>query len=479
MEIALKKFLKIIESEERPDLKDVAGWLKELNMDEGTWKIVSKELCKNYGFKDEAALRRSMQGSESLTTKPDDYVDDFSPLLDDIKLGGWIRDYVEHTRGMEPPTVFHFATALTILGASLRRNVHIDFGYFQIWPAIQSMLVGPSGKTKKTTASEYGVDLACDIKEKRLFNLLPDEGSGEALKTELYQIGKREKASTGLLFVSEMATFIGKQEYNTNLVQTLTDLFDSRKAKRRRTGARGSEDMVDIAVSALLCSNEDWLADAIPASAFGGGFFGRMLVFYQPDTDRIFPQPEMDFRERVKVQTHLKLAAQVQGKCILTPDASRWYDGRYRQMKKQWPKDERIVPFWERLHIHLLRMAMLITISDNLGQDMGGEIIHLEVPALEKADSILGWVLKYLPKVYVHVGGTQFGADHHRIHSIISRHGGFLESEDLGRKMSSRLSRRQLREHTETMEANGVITKVRINPWEGRYGWRVIKKLEE
>lgn len=242
--------------------------------------------------------------------------------------------------------------------------------------------------------------------------------------------------------------------------------------------------MVNIAVSALFCSNEDWLADAIPASAFGGGFFGRMLVFYQEDTDRVFSIPRFgDPKDRVKLQALLKRVEKVRGRVVLTPDAARWYDVRYKEMKAQWPTDERLVPFWERLHIHLLRMGMLITISDTLdlveGMPTGEDTIDLDIPALEKADRILGWILKYLPKVYVHVGGSTFGADHYRIYSIISRHGGMMEAGELGRKMARRLSKRVLSEHLDTMVANGVIRRIQINPWEGKYGWQITKKLED
>jgi hypothetical protein len=485
MDIALKKFLKVIESEERPrDLREVARWLKSLQMDGDTWEEISKSLCTAYGFKDDEDLAKNL--GRPTFTATSDYVDDFSPLIDDIKLGGWIRDYIEYTRGMEAPTPFHFATALTLLGASLRRNIYIDFGYFKIWPAVQSMLVAPSGKGKKSTAAEFGVQTLLKIMELKLFNVLPDSGSGEALQTELSQAWKREKEATGLLYISEMATFIGKQDYNVNLIQMLTDLFDSRDAKRRRTSARGNEEMGDIAVSALMCSNPDWLSEAIPASAFGGGFFGRMLVFYQPDTDRIFPYPQApDFREEVRLLEIVKRVSDIgkngKQKATLTPTAMRWYDGRYRELKKNWPTDERLVPFWERYSIHLLRMAMLITISDRIkANDTPTEpIMHIHLDALEQADRLLGWILQYLPKVYRHVGGSLFGVDHNKIYEMILRHGGTMGDTELGRSMAHRMPRRTLKEHMDTLEKNGIVEPVRLDPWAGTYGWKIIRKMEE
>src|SRR3990172_5274109 len=280
----------------RPDLQALSEWLSKQEIPYDEWGDLADALCTAYGYADEIELASHI--SKPKFTRVSEYTDDFTPLLDEIQLGGWLRDYVEHTRGMEAPTPFHFATGMTVLGACLKRQVFVDQGYYQIWPAVQAMLVGPSGRVKKSTAAGYGVDLALQLTE-GLFNLLPDAGSGEALITELSQIARKNGERTGLLYVSEMATFLGKQEYNINLIQNLTDIFDCRLSKRKRTGARGNEAMKNIAVSALFCTNEDWAIDAIPSSAFGGGFMRRVLLFYQGGTDRVFPRPQKPTAESI------------------------------------------------------------------------------------------------------------------------------------------------------------------------------------
>jgi len=456
----------------KPDIRNISDWLARQQLTTGEWDALVKALCLAYEFRDEEHLAEKIK--LPLFTTSTGYVDDFSALVDEINLQGWLREYIEHTRNMEAPTVFHFGTAVTILGATLKRQCWVNQGYYTLWPAVQTMLVGPSGKVKKSTAASYGVELGMQLPG--LFNLLPDEGSGEALKTELSQICRRTGESTGLLYVSELGTFLGKQEYNVNLVQALTDLFDSRVSKRRRTVARANEEMKNIAISALLCSNEDWLADAIPATAFGGGFFGRMLVFYQWDTDRCFPRPSpRNTEEHEALKANLLRAKFISGSAVLTADADRWYDVRYRELKKEWPEDERLVPFWERIPDHLLRLGMLLSASDNLDQRDG---ISVEKRHVQQADSILRWVVRYLPRVYAFLGGTSFGADHQRIYTAIRRRGGMIEEGELGRKMSRRMSRKHLEEYLDTMTRNGVIRRVKLEEWEGKYGWELLRKVE-
>jgi hypothetical protein len=458
-----------MESKHPPELDRVHAWLKVQELTDEEYIAIETVIAAIYGADTPEEVLQMMEPGLG------EYVDDFSEVLDDHEIKGFLRDYVEHTRGMEAPTPFHFGVALALLGATLRRRVWVDQGYYKVWPAIQILLVGPSGKVKKSTSASYGVAIVTELFENPPFNVLPDEGSGEALKTELAQLTKRTGEASGLLYVSELATFLGKQEYNVNLVQTLTDLFDSRASKRRRTQARGNERMENIALTFIGCSNEDWLGDALPHSAFGGGFFGRMLVFYQPDTDRHVSRPVPPTAEaRESLVASLSEARFVAGEAVLTAGADREFDRIYREVKRDWPEDERLVPFWERFGDHVLRLAMLISVSRNTGQTEG---VQIDTEDIKSAEAVVRWVIKYLPGVYESVGTTQYGRDHARIYQYILRAGGTLEEKKLSRKMSKYLPKRELEAHLDHMKYTGVIKRVRLDAWEGSYGWKVVKRL--
>lgn len=470
-----KNLIAGLEKGKRPDLRELSQWMFKQEVSGEDWEKVSDAIKSAYGFGDDGELANAIK-FPTFTTDTG-YVDDFSPMMDGVEMKGWLRDYVEHTRNMEAPTAYHFASALTVLGAALHRQVHVDQGYYQVWPAVQTLLIGPSGKTKKSTSAGYAVRLGEE--SKRVHRLL-DEGSQEALKTELYQRSKRTGSATGLLYASELGTFLGKQDYNQGLVQALTDLFDSRTGTRRRTQARGNEAIENIAVSFLGCSNEDWLADSIPPSAFGGGFMGRILTFYQSGTDRVFPRPRvLDEAEREGLLEGLLRTQYIEKEtvAVTTPTADKWYDERYHALKREWPDDERLIPFWERIPDHLLRVGMLMSVSEDLGQR---DRVTIEERHLLQADALLRWVVRYLPRVYSFLGGTQFGTDQQRIISIIRRKGGTISEAELGRKMSSRLSRKQLEEHIGTMIHNKVLDRVRTSDaWEGKVAYRLKRRVEE
>jgi TFIIF-interacting CTD phosphatase-like protein len=118
---------------------------------------------------------------------------------------------------------------------------------------------------------------------------------------------------------------------------------------------------------------------------------------------------------------------------------------------------------------------MLLSISEDLSGRTG---ISVDERHCVQAREILDWIMRYLPGVYAHLGGSSFGSDHERIYSIIHRSGGSIEDRELGRRMSRKLDRNSLTNHLETMKQNGVIERVRVDPWEGKYGWKIVRKMQ-
>lgn len=465
----VNKLIEKIKQGLKPDLKSIRIWLDSQELTREELESTIDIIEKYYNLTPD-----TFDSAIDPPSKDLDYTDDFMPVMHGVK--GFLKDYVEHTKGQEAPTAFHFATALTLLGASLKRRCWVDQNAYKIYPGVQCMLVGPSGKVKKSTSAKYGIELTWAEREGRkpLYNRLQNSGTGEALIHELSVLSKKGDA-TGLLFVSELGVFLGKQEYNVNLVQILTDLYDNPDLLRRRTKSGGDEVLKNVAISSLLCSNEEWLSDAIPSSAFGGGFFGRMLVFYQSSTDRSFSRPKkVPDSEREILQEKLELVRFIQGETLLTPEADNAFEKLYNEHKRDWPEEERLVPFYERIPDHILRLSMLLSISEDPTRNPP---IAAE-RHIYKAKEIIAWVFKYLPRVYAHLGGSKFGSDHYRIYETIRRAGGTMEERELGRRLARKLSKKQLQEHLETMMSNGVIQRVNADPWEGKYSWRLIRKME-
>jgi hypothetical protein len=335
------------------------------------------------------------------------------------------------------------------------------------------MVLGPSAWTHKSTAANYAVKLG---EASGRVNRLMDEGSQEGLKKQLSAIAKKTGAATGLLYASELAALLNKSEYNIGMVQAITDLFDSRDSLSRVLVGAKSE-LSNIAVSAIWCSNEEAATASVPVAAFGGGLMSRMLVWFQSGTDRSFSQPKKsmlaakqdrdeEFKDLVNM---LAKAGILEGEFTLSSAGSEWFDKRYIQIRKAHMEDERMDPMWGRYPDHILRMSMLLSVSEMLLKAHDGELTLARAPLkikphhLQQADAILQWILRYLPKVYAFLGMTAFGIEATRILQFIARKRGRVSEKEIGRKM--RISKRNLDEHLETLQSYG-----HIHPEKSQFG---------
>ncbi len=468
----LQAFVSSLERGERPDRMVVTRWLtKEHNpMGLGDWSAIKEAMMSAYELTD---TQFKMILREPLFVEDSEFKDDFMELIDKYEVKGWIRKYITYTMGVEPPTAYHFAVAYTILGASLHRQIWFDQKFYKIFPAVQTFLVGPSGKTRKSTAANIGMALA---EESGRVHRLPDQATPEALLKELGELS-REGSASALLYSSELSTFLNKKEYNQDLVQVLTDLFDCRDIVRRRTIGGGNLEIRNIAVSAILCSNETWLASSVHESAFGGGFLGRTLVWHQLGTNRYFPFPELPDESIYKqLVGELGLTryygASGDGEVTVSASGEKWYKDKYLFVKKHWPDDERLVPFWERYPDHLLRLAMVLQVSETLNTEVRDVVITDK--QLIQADAVLTWIYGYLPRVYANLGNTGFGDEARRVYQYIRRHGGQVASGQLGRAMAKRMSNHELKRIVSTLVQNKILETVTGASWDGGYSIKIL-----
>jgi len=472
----IKKFLDELEEGKKHDFRHIRRWLGTASVEWRDWMTIQETMMRKLNMTEEE-LRKKL--AIPRYTDVSVYRDDFAPLLKKYKITGWLSDYVEFTRLSEPPTAFHFFVAMTILAASLKRRVWYDMGYFRIYPAMQIFLMGPSG-VRKSTAADIVVELARDVTESSeyppLFNELPDEGSGEGLKSHLAEITQAEGEATGLLYVSEMTTFLGKQEYNKSLITTLTDLFDGKARKFRRTEKHGKRPLKEIGVSCIMCSNEDLAFDSLSELAFKGGLFGRALIIYQKGSDRRMALPKkmmdelMNPKARVDLQEVLLKTRFIMGDIPTSGEAEGLFEGIYDEILDSPPMDENSAALHKRKGNHVLKFAMLLAIQEDL--DNRKPIIQAKHIIQGKA--LLDWIEAQLPELYAFASRTVFGAELTRIYNMMKAADGVMDESDIKGKMATRIPGYVVDRHLATMRDSGIIRETTLDPWKGRRGWELV-----
>lgn len=284
----------------------------------------------------------------------------------------FINTYMEYTSLLESPDVYHKWTALSIISACIGRKVWVDLGYFKVFPNMFIVLVGPPGKCRKGAALNAGINLLTNIPN---VNLSADSTTRESLIQVLDEInidleinGEIQKHSSLTIVSKELSVFLGTG--NHDLLSFLTDLYDNPNIWTYKTKNKGTNAIKGVWLGMLAASTSTWLVGSIPLTAIGGGFTSRVLFIVADDVRHKEPYPiltqkELELRELLKTRLHE--ISMFKGRYILNDKAlnafTTWYN--HNNIKID---DSRFAGYSERKHIHLLKVATLLAVSQgNIG----------------------------------------------------------------------------------------------------------------
>jgi len=359
---------------------------------------------------------------------------------------GWIQDYVNWTRNTEPPTVFHFFVAATVIGAALGRNVYFDKGAYMVFPNLCVVIVAPTGRCRKTSACNIGTSLYAKIGGTLLADKATPEAMCEALKTQAN--------ATGLIYAPELAVFLGKQKYQEGMVPLLTALFDCPKEWTSKTIGRGETTLTNVALSSLMCSTIDWLQTGIPRDAFGGGFMSRFLFVVQENTSRVFPlPPALDAERRKDLISRLAKFKNLKGPMVFTDVAREWYIAWYKT-RPSMQGEKQYAGYYERKPDHLIRIAIILVVSRGDGK------MELTDVDLMQAEKILHWMEIWLPSTFEEMTASASGEDQTRILRQLKMHGGSMEHSTLLRRNSSKMNAESFK------RAIGTLREAKLLEWD-------------
>jgi hypothetical protein len=384
----------------------------------------------------------------------------YEPFLDLVPEKGWLRDYVSYTSWSEAPAAFHFFTACSVLGAAIGRKAWFSKGYYRVYPNHQIILVAPTGKCRKTSALNLGIRLLQGLDG---INIVADKITPEALATALsatpVQQGKilAQRAAEGVIYAPELAVFLGKQKYNEGLITLLTALFDNPDKWQTSTKSGGNVELNEVCLTFMGASTPDWLITAIPQDAFGGGFMSRLLFIVQEDTPRCFAIPKIVETpdKLIKELSAIRALKEIGELSFANQDTLDWYKVWYASAKGNIPEDEKMAGYHERKPDHLLRMTMLIAMSQGRR-------------TVTRADLLAGLkILEYMElqmlSTFKWLGVKPIGVDQERILRTLRSHDGTMSSRDLLRTQIFYMNAVQFKLAIDTLEQAGLI-KIGMNP---------------
>ncbi len=313
-----------------------------------------------------------------------------------LPVKGWLADYLKYSRSTpkqetEIPTEFNLFTGITTIAASLQRNVWVSRGLYELYPAMLVVLIAPTGKGKKTSAINLGQKL---LVKAGVTKIISEQITPEALVLALNNaqpilkngtIQPAARDATGLLILPELSVFLEKRDYKTGLVPLITRLADAPDEWSSETICRGEVRLTNVALCMLGGSAPSWLVGSIPTEAFTGGFMARFLFVVSDGAAIPVPKPPpFDKVLQGELVMRLKFFNTLRGEITIDDEAEEFFGKWYRGFYHRRSVDEKRAAYQERKHDHLMRIAMVLAVSEDR------MVIRLE--DIKRATNLLNFV---------------------------------------------------------------------------------------
>jgi hypothetical protein len=282
----------------------------------------------------------------------------------------FIALYEYHVGKTEVPVLFHRWSAISLLAACMGNNVWLEkFPGVKLYPNLYVLLIGESASGKG-----IAIDVATDFAEQEPEIINPFRVSGTKRgNIELLAQPKRfpdpwYHGTRMYMIAPELVNNVGSGPLADDWVRWMTDMFTIKGTYTDTTGMYGVKQLKDPLINWLAGSTEGWMRKSISEDAITGGFFARTVVV-PGEIDYAYrihkPSIPADFAE---IKEHLRhrvyYACRAYGRMVLSPEAevidASWYNNRPA------PSEESLSAIWKRQHDIVLKVAMVLALSDLL-----------------------------------------------------------------------------------------------------------------
>lgn len=380
------------------------------------------------------------------------------------KLKNWLQAYGEYTAENEAPESFHLWVGLATIAGATRRNIYLEMQHFDVLSNMFVILVAPPGTARKTTALKIGRNLIKDVPG---IHFTTKASSPAALIKQFAELPEKDQQSLTCISY-ELGTFFSAN--TAEMVDLATDLYDGNPDWDKQTIARGVEKITKPWFNFQSGTTPQWLGDYLTATAVEGGFVSRSIFIYEDTRKLSNPRPKPNpalvslKRDLINDLTHISTLA---GEFSFDDEAGRVYDRWYLDPKRypQFP-DPRVSGYYERKHIHVLKVAMALACAER-----DDRIIYRQ--DIETALTLLEQIEPGYHRSFSAVGKNLHATDMERILAQINASGDGLNYGAIVAKNYHSLPKRELDDILEQLLMMGAVKKANGNKYVATRGGKI------
>lgn len=315
---------------------------------------------------------------------------------DDIPLsitGDFITDYVKYADVIEAPPEAHEAVAISLLAAVMNEKVNIQHGELKVPLDLWILLLSSSGFGRNTLVS-----MSTPILEGANVDIMRNVTWGS--RESVYQCFAQEPF--GLFVWAELSSIMKKLSDARfgGVKEWITDLYDNwsipSSIRYRETGKSGDTPSIDFKhaprINLLATSSVDWFVSCLDQDDTTGGFIPRWVMVKLDDPTRLIPKPKPTSKSLIDdLAAHLSLASELEGSAdfSLAEDLyAEWYAEAHKRFKAQ-PNEALAMPFYRRLRVQLLKLAVVFEVSRSLSLTVSPEAMTRAIEFTSKIEQTI------------------------------------------------------------------------------------------
>jgi len=311
-----------------------------------------------------------------------------------------VRLYMHHVGKSEVPDVYHLWSCLSLIAACVADRVWFrKFADTRLFPNLYVLLVGPPGIGKGTSINSCTKFVANMPKVQSYAGNI----TKQALIDELSQRRQKNLPSNIWLISPELGDDVPPGQLGEELLRFLTKIYegDFSLPIKERTRLHGLHEIHHPCTNWLAGTTKEWLTLSLPSYAIGGGSLARIALIsttYDPN-QRIhtitYPSDRAEVVEHL--YSRVKELCFIGGEFQICAEAKamdeQWYMGR------EAPEDETVLPSWKRQHDFVLKLAMILSLADDID-------LMIQPGHLKRAQVLAREAYKDLPDIITYASAT-------------------------------------------------------------------------
>ena len=289
----------------------------------------------------------------------------------------WLASYLDLTKDLEAKESLHLWTGFILLSAVVRRKLKLVMKHGIIYPNMYVIFVAKSARARKSSAMGFGRKLLEQaLPDQRLMgNSMTSQGLIHALNQKV-QIIKDDKIQEELqsdvaIFADEVSNlFSFDPKAAKSLTMFFTECYECPDIYTHTTVKDRVIKLFNL-YPVLFGATDPRNLNAIPEQA-AGGLIGRLIWIIESDRRKNSSGWINDEADALRTELLREYAihdlihiSKLKGVMHASEKSMKLYDDWYEALSRKDPGDPNADAFYQRCHTTALRIAMLLSISQN------------------------------------------------------------------------------------------------------------------